>query len=496
MKRRKKLLILTGALIVLSLQVSGCSNNGAFVSEAYQIGNEALKEVASEEELQAVLEEVTTLINYRGKPFELGDLEGKFSRISSKTLSEFKWRVDVAGDKPYYDVDDFYKEIKGYVEEEIASLGGEINWETGEITYPNGKKEKVIESVDFSDYEEDGDSEEAREREEGGQALENGQALEKLEMPNESEESLEGEKTEAVESEEDILEETEAIEETSEAAEEETSAVENESLNGWENDWSVIETEPSSEEYVDNREPVGVDSEGFEIDVDGNVCIVIGSGGLDPRMTSVVDLNGKVLWKGVPRSKIHLLTDEDNREYLRACRVYEGQIRDKVAEDIENVHEQGRKNEEVPENLDDGLGNGEWENQVETEYVEYPSSLMERYKTSSSIKEVDGKHVIDWKDIINGYNLETGRYRYEIFGRVRYVDLNKTYIPISVFAGDIRYDFKLMDYRLLDNGKLLMFYESRNKEGGLAYSLEVSGEIRDGKFEADDIEVFTSLYNN
>ena len=86
------------------------------------------------------------------------------------------------------------------------------------------------------------------------------------------------------------------------------------------------------------------------------------------------------------------------------------------------------------------------------------------------------------------------RYDYTLFGGGYYISMTDTFIPITAMRGVGLYDFQLIDYRLLDNGDIKLYYESRTPEGMLGYSLEVLGTIKDGKFVADDIHNFTDFY--
>ena len=201
------------------------------------------------------------------------------------------------------------------------------------------------------------------------------------------------------------------------------------------------------------------------------------------------------MWTGVSENEASQLTNEQNYEFLMA---QENSINSYVTEKSEYLAEVERQAQEITKqneiansDIEDGLGDPE----VPSTSYDRIYNINEYYTSPDVLESEDGtKHYIKWDTIVYGYNPEYMRYDYTLFGGGYYISMTDTFIPITAMRGVGLYDFQLIDYRLLDNGEIKLYYESRTPEGMLGYSLEVLGTIKDGKFVADDIHNFTDFY--
>lgn len=461
-KRKKTSLIVMAGILMLSL--TACSSTES-PKEAYKNAYEDLKGIIEANDVKPMIDEIDKLVNYRYSPFDIGSVEFKY--ISEETLYDFTSMVYTFGDSKYLDITDKYLELYKNAEDYIHELGGVIDSD-GSISYPNGIKATIINST-------------ATETESSTEVITEEETVENIEnLPNEPGETI-AESLSALDITEEAIENAENAENTE---------MEESLENAEETEEVVYET--ADVVYSSGKPPVGVDSEGFPIDEDGLITFNLGTAD-DPRINPIIDLEGNVLWEGCPENMVHALTNDQNKEYLRAVEQLKGDANNKSSEHKQLFEEQIEKNIEIDnqEDTDDGLGNVSNIVLSEDEIVYH----MNEFETSTSVKQFDDKYGIEWKNILDYYNTNTGRYEYKLFNQTLYIDLASTYVPISAYANDIEYNFILMDYRVLDNGQILLFYESRNNLGGLANSLVISGSIENKKFKASDINDFTNFYN-
>ena len=215
----------------------------------------------------------------------------------------------------------------------------------------------------------------------------------------------------------------------------------------------------------------------------------------DPRTKDIIDVDGNILWNAVNDADLSSLTNEQNKEFLMAQKEMEERFNAKYSNIIADTEKQAqeitKQNEIANSDIEDGLGDPE----VPSTSYDRVYNLNEYYTSPDVLTSEDGtKHYIKWDTIVYGYNPEYMRYDYTLFGGGYYISMTDTFIPITAMRGVGLYDFQLIDYRLLDNGDIKLYYESRTPEGMLGYSLEVLGTIKDGKFVADDIHNFTDFY--
>lgn len=473
-KKKKVSIVIMAGILMLSL--TACSSTEK-PQDAYVKAHESLNEIIAPEELDNVIGEINQLVNYRYSPFEIN--EDGYKYISSTTIKELNSRIQGFGDSEYFDVSDKYDEVYTSVVEYLESIGGQVQ-EDGSVIYPDGIKATVIKNEDTSEIE----SEVEVEDEEVGKSTE---IIEETaaELPNEPGETESLETEEIVESTEETLE---SVEETAESEESE----EMENLEESESEYTEEYVDNSDVVYLTGKPPVGTDEEGFPIDEDGNIVITETEAG-DPRLDKIVDFSGNVLWEGCTEAKAPHLTNEQNRKYMRAVKTVNAAAFEIAKGQQSSFEEQRRINELEAsfEDADDGLGRADNPIVFEDDIITH----LNQMNTSSAVQEVDGKHVIEWYRVLDGYNKQTGRYEYNILDRTFYLDLATTYIPISAYKGDTEYNFSLMDYRLLDNGQLFLFYESRDVLGNLANALTVVGNVVNGQFVADNITDFTNFYS-
>ena len=416
-KKRKLNIVILAGMVMLSL--TACSSVEKPI-DAYKDAYEKLGNVIEISDIEPMINEINSLVNYRYSPFDIN--VNDFRYISPETLTKISERIKAFGQSEFYDITEIYENAhKGKVDY-IVSLGGVIS-DNGDVTYPNGVQATILsdESVEIET-----------------------ESVETEELPNEPGD-------------------TEEIEE--------------------------ITIEAEAIYYVTGKPPVELDGEGLPIDEDGNIVIEEGTDG-DPRINPIIDLDGNVLWKGCSVYDLEDLTNEDNRAFMRALKQMTN-----ITFEVSNEHkvlfeEQMSKNlKEQEYDMDDGLGDMPIIHEDDIVYSMY------EFNTSGTVQKFGDKYGIPWNYILDGYNRNTGRYEYEVLDQVYYIDVATIYVPISAYKGDIEYNFKLMDYRVLDSGQILLFYESKKLDSGLANALTITGNIENGKFVADDILNFTNFYN-
>ena len=447
----KNVIILTAGILVLSLTACG---NKTDMNLAESQAIERLESIAPSENdtLSKITADITSLVNFRYSDVDINNLEF----ISDDTKALMNAEIEKMGTSEYYDISDEYDRIYNSIVADIQSKGGTIH-EDGSITYSDDvQSTPEVEEVTADEAE--------------PQVIE-------------TEPSAVGT--------EPTINDTETVEESQEAATSESEANSETVIEGNNN----IDTGDSETlEYATGKPPVSTDENGFGIDEDGNFVIEMTSNG-DPRTKDIIDVDGNILWNAVNEDDLSLLTNEQNKEFLMAQKEMEERFNAKYSNIIADTEKQAqeitKQNEIANSDIEDRLG-----------YPEVPSTsyyrvynLNEYYTSPDVLTSEDGtKHYIKWDTIVYGYNPEYMRYDYTLFGGGYYISMTDTFIPITAMRGVGLYDFQLIDYRLLDNGDIKLYYESRTPEGMLGYSLEVLGTIKDGKFVADDIHNFTDFY--
>lgn len=447
----KNVIILTAGILVLSLTACG---NKTDMNLAESQAIERLESIAPSENdtLSKITADITSLVNFRYSDVDINNLEF----ISDDTKALMNAEIEKMGTSEYYDISDEYDRIYNSIVADIQSKGGTIH-EDGSITYSDDvQSTPEVEEVTADEAE--------------PQVIE-------------TEPSAVGT--------EPTINDTETVEESQEAATSESEANSETVIEGNNN----IDTGDSETlEYATGKPPVSTDENGFGIDEDGNFVIEMTSNG-DPRTKDIIDVDGNILWNAVNEDDLSLLTNEQNKEFLMAQKEMEERFNAKYSNIIADTEKQAqeitKQNEIANSDIEDGLGDPE----VPSTSYDRVYNLNEYYTSPDVLTSEDGtKHYIKWDTIVYGYNPEYMRYDYTLFGGGYYISMTDTFIPITAMRGVGLYDFQLIDYRLLDNGDIKLYYESRTPEGMLGYSLEVLGTIKDGKFVADDIHNFTDFY--
>lgn len=447
----KNVIILTAGILVLSLTACG---NKTDMNLAESQAIERLESIAPSENdtLSKITADITSLVNFRYSDVDINNLEF----ISDDTKALMNAEIEKMGTSEYYDISDEYDRIYNSIVADIQSKGGTIH-EDGSITYSDDvQSTPEVEEVTADEAE--------------PQVIE-------------TEPSAVGT--------EPTINDTETVEESQEAA---TSESEANSETVIEGNTNIDTGDSETLEYATGKPPVSTDENGFGIDEDGNFVIEMTSNG-DPRTKDIIDVDGNILWNAVNEDDLSLLTNEQNKEFLMAQKEMEERFNAKYSNIIADTEKQAqeitKQNEIDNSDIEDGLGDPE----VPSTSYDRVYNLNEYYTSPDVLTSEDGtKHYIKWDTIVYGYNPEYMRYDYTLFDGGYYISMTDTFIPITAMRGVGLYDFQLIDYRLLDNGEIKLYYESRTPEGMLGYSLEVLGTIKDGKFVANDIHNFTDFY--
>ena len=447
----KNVIILTAGILVLSLTACG---NKADMNLAESQAIERLESIAPSENdtLSKITTDITSLVNFRYSDVDINNLEF----ISDDTKALMNAEIEKMGTSEYYDISEEYDRIYNSIIADIQSKGGTIH-EDGSITYSDDvQSTPEIEEITANEAE--------------PQVIE-------------TEPSAVGAGP--------TINDTETVEESQEAV---TSEPEANSETVIEGNTNIDTGESEILEYATGKPPVSTDENGFGIDEDGNFVIEMTSNG-DPRTKDIIDVDGNILWNAVNDADLSSLTNEQNKEFLMAQKEMEERFNAKYSNIIADTEKQAqeitKQNEIANSDIEDGLGDPE----VPSTSYDRVYNLNEYYTSPDVLASEDGtKHYIKWDTIVYGYNPEYMRYDYTLFDGGYYISMTDTFIPITAMRGVGLYDFQLIDYRLLDNGEIKLYYESRTPEGMLGYSLEVLGTIKDGKFVADDIHNFTDFY--
>lgn len=447
----KNVIILTAGILVLSLTACG---NKTDMNLAQSQAIERLESIAPSESdtLSKITADITSLVNFRYSDVDINNLEF----ISDDTKALMNAEIEKMGTSEYYDISEEYDRIYNSIVADIQSKGGTIH-EDGSITYSDDvQSTPEVEEVTADEAE--------------PQVIE-------------TEPSAVGT--------EPTINDTETVDESQEAA---TSESEANSETVIEGNTNIDTGDSETLEYATGKPPVSTDENGFGIDEDGNFVIEMTSNG-DPRTKDIIDVDGNILWNAVNDDDLSSLTNEQNKEFLMAQKEMEERFNAKYSNIIADTEKQAqeitKQNEIANSDIEDGLGDPE----VPSTSYDRVYNMNEYYTSPDVIASEDGtKHYIKWDTIVYGYNPEYMRYDYTLFGGGYYISMTDTFIPITAMRGVGLYDFQLIDYRLLDNGDIKLYYESRTPEGMLGYSLEVLGTIKDGKFVADNIHNFTDFY--
>lgn len=349
-------------------------------------------------------------------------------------------------DSEYLDITDVYDSNYNEIKTQIESLGGTIH-EDGSITYADTNMVDVLEDDDDTLGEDVIIEETATDMTEPA-------------LPNEPETV-----TETIEALETVEESQEFIEETYEVVEE--------------------------EEYYGGGEPVGENSDGYIVDADGNILIPGGTSGVNPMTEDLMDLDGNIYWHALSEKEAEKADNNEKMKYFEAWKAWGDALRGSSNKAQDYLNKQQEALETAPD-IEDGLGDSE--NPI-GHIFDRPSNISEFGETSECIKFTeDGKKYIEWKDVINGYNPQYGMFTYYVLGYEQKVDFTKTYIPVNAMAGDERYDFILVDWRVLDTGDAIFNFESKTTQDGLGFTVEVRGKLKDGIFTPEDTKRFTEFY--
>lgn len=447
----KNAIILTAGILVLSLTACG---NKTDMNLAESQAIERLESIAPSENdtLSKITADITSLVNFRYSDVDINNLEF----ISDDTKALMNAEIEKMGTSEYYDISEEYDRIYNSIVADIQSKGGTIH-EDGSITYSD-------------------DVQSTPEIEEVTADVAEPQVIE-------TEPSAVGT--------EPTINDTETVEESQEAT---TSESEANSETVIEGNTNIDTGDSETLEYATGKPPISTDENGFGIDEDGNFVIEMTSNG-DPRTKDIIDVDGNILWNAVNDDDLSSLTNEQNKEFLMAQKEMEERFNAKYSNIIADTEKQAqeitKQNEIANSDIEDGLGDPE----VPSTSYDRVYNMNEYYTSPDVLTSEDGtKHYIKWDTIVYGYNPEYMRYDYTLFDGGYYISMTDTFIPITAMRGVGLYDFQLIDYRLLDNGEIKLYYESRTPEGMLGYSLEVLGTIKDGKFVADDIHNFTDFY--
>lgn len=349
-------------------------------------------------------------------------------------------------DSEYLDITDVYDSNYNEIKAQIESLGGTIH-EDGSITYADTNMVDVLEDDEGTLGEDVITEETATDMTEPA-------------LPNEPETV-----TETIEALETVEESQGFIEETYEAVEE--------------------------EEYYGGGEPVGENSDGYIIDADGNILIPGGTSGVNPMTEDLMDLDGNIYWHALSEKEAEKADNNEKMKYFEAWKAWGDALRGSSNKAQDYLNKQQEALETAPD-IEDGLGDSE---NPMGHIFDRPSNISEFGETSECIRFTeDGKKYIEWKDVINGYNPQYGMFTYYVLGYEQKVDFTKTYIPVNAMVGDERYDFILVDWRVLDTGDAIFNFESKTTQDGLGFTVEVRGKLKDGIFTPEDTKRFTEFY--
>lgn len=351
-------------------------------------------------------------------------------------------------DSEYLDITDVFDSNYNEIKAQIESLGGTIH-EDGSITYADTNVPDILE-----------DDEDVNTGEESISEEENATDMTEQALPNEP-----GTVAETIGALETVEESQEFIEEAYESAEE--------------------------EEYYGGGEPVGENSDGYLVDADGNILIPGGTSGVNPLTEDLMDLDGNFYWHALSEREAEKADNDKKMKYFEAWKAWGDALRGSSNKAQDYLNKQQEALETAPD-IEDGLGDSE---NPMGHMFDRPSNISELGETSECIKFTeDGKKYIEWKDVINGYNPQYGMFTYYILGYEQKVDFTKTYIPVNAMAGDERYDFILVDWRVLDTGDAIFNFESKTTQDGLGFTVEVRGKLKDGIFTPEDTKRFTEFY--
>lgn len=453
MSKKVNFRLTTGMLIVASmLCITACSgktdteniqNTASTGVEYAQNATEMAEKNLGGITIDNLKEQISLLMSLR--------FTGDYSILDKVTCLDSSSKAEILKliketDSEYLDITDVFDSNYNEIKAQIESLGGTIH-EDGSITYAD------INTADVLEDDEDTLGE-------GLTSEETATDMTEPALPNEPETVAE-----TIEALETVEESQEFIEETYEAIEE--------------------------EEYYGGGEPVGENSDGYLVDADGNILIPGGTSGVNPMTEDLMDLDGNIYWHALSEKEAEKADNNKKMEYFEAWRAWGDALDDGSSKAQDYLNKQQEALETVPD-IEDGLGDSE---NPMGHIFDRPSNISEFGETSECIKFTeDGKKYIEWKDVINGYNPQYGMFTYYILGYEQKVDFTKTYIPVNAMAGDERYDFILVDWRVLDTGDAIFNFESKTTQDGLGFTVEVRGKLKDGIFTPEDTKRFTEFY--
>lgn len=454
MSKKVSFKLTTGMLIVASmLCITACGgksdtesiqNTASTGIEYAEKATEMAKKNLGDVSVDEIKEQLSLLMSLR--------FTGDYSILDRITCLDDASKQEIISfikesDSEYLDVTELYDNNYNEIKAQIESLGGTIH-EDGSITY-----------IDVADKLEDDNEEQSID------------IIEPL-IPNEPE-SI------AVEESAETLSEGDTSRWASEASESEPESE------------AITFEGGEEEEYYGGGEPVGENSEGYLVDADGNILISGGTSGVNPMTEDLMDLDGNIYWHGLSEKEAEKADNNKKLEYFEARKSWRDALTGSSNKAQEYINKQHEALETEPD-VEDGLGDSE---NTAGHIFDRPANISEFGETSECIKFTeDGKKYIEWKDVINGYNPQYGVFIYYIFGYEQKVEFAKTYIPVDAMAGDARYDFVLVDWRVLDTGDAVFNFESKTTQDGMGFTVEVRGELKDGIFTPEDTKRFTEFY--
>lgn len=486
------------AVVLISSNLVGCKSSDdvrkpiKYGGAAYENVNrhkEELEQLIDKDGFTIMISEIEQMMIYRYEPFNIDSYDFKY--LDEAFISKFK-ELTMKGADKYYNVETIYKEDYNNVVEKIRGLGGDVDID-GNIIFDDETRAKVFVEHDI-DYDSiDRDAEDFRWS--GGTSEE----YDKYKNDSNSTEILEDDTIYELELDENGIPYAPYVEDEDNIEEDITDGnIENdieESIEDTEIEESIESNWVSDSSqaiiYTGNIE-IGIDEYGYPIDENGHV-VIYGYDGYDPRTVDVWNHNGECTWKAVSATEAENLSDEENRKFLSAW--YDSmngneEQRKAAYNQAEEIIE--KNSQESKSNVYEGT-----EVDVDTEtFVEKIRDLdnINKLYSSSVIEVVNGEHVISLLNIMNSYSINNGKFEFTILGNTHDINVSDIKIPIDIEKGNKKYDFKDVDFRLLSNGKILIFFESYYENGEKALNINVMGTVREGKFTPDNIYDFTNLY--
>lgn len=200
----------------------------------------------------------------------------------------------------------------------------------------------------------------------------------------------------------------------------------------------------------------------------------------NPMTSDLYNANGEKIWDAKTPEEIASMSEEDIQAFnslmeqnnLEFEATYRGAVQEQLRIEAEKE----------TYGMDTGDGDPDPDTSIHMDTI----ADME---TSDIVEVVDGRHVIEWSNILKNFDRETNRLYFNVLGYQEYLDVtNIGEFPASAAKGNEDYKFERVDYELLDNKTVNVEYMSYYM-GGLRYKVNISGEIKDNKLDLEANQV-------